>query len=65
MGWKSTINIKREEAVRLIIKQMVSLSDKSNKELEDLLEGCGYGDDSELEYYGHNFIVEDGKRRKK
>ena len=64
MGRKSTVNIKREEAVRLIIKQMITLNDKSNKELEDMLEEYGYGDDSKLEYYGYNFIVEgedDGK----
>jgi hypothetical protein len=59
MGWKSTINITRDEAVKAIVEQMVTLNDKTNKELEDMLEDYGFGDDSKLKWYGHNFIVDD------
>ena len=59
MSWKSTITITREEAIRLIISQILPLSDKTDEELATMLEECGFGEDSELEYYGYNFIVTD------
>jgi hypothetical protein len=59
MGWKSTIEIKREEAIKLIAMQLVTLNDKSNIELSNMLEDYGFGEDQRLPYYGHNFIVED------
>lgn len=57
MGWKSTIEITRDEAIRLIRKKLYSMEHLTDKELEDAVEGLGYGEDRELEYYGHNFIV--------
>ena len=59
MGWKSTINITRGEAIKSIVEQMITLDDKTNKELEDMLEDYGFGNDSKLKWYGYNFIVED------
>jgi len=59
MGWKSTINITREEAIEAIEEQMITLHDKTDSELVDMLEGYGFGDNSELKWYGHNFIVDD------
>jgi hypothetical protein len=59
MGWKSTIDIKRSEAIQLLISQMIKLEDKSNRELSEMLESYGFGEDSKLPYYGHNFMVED------
>lgn len=59
MGWKSTINITRDEAIKAIVEEMVTLNDKTNKELEDMLEDYGFGDDSKLKWYGYNFIVND------
>ena len=59
MGWKSTINVTRDEAIKAIVEQMVTLNDKTNKELEDMLEDYGFGHDSKLKWYGHNFIVND------
>jgi hypothetical protein len=56
MGWKSTIDISRTEAIRLVKEHAKTLS---NKELEDLLPALGYGDDVKLPYYGLNFIVLD------
>jgi hypothetical protein len=57
MGWKSTLEITREEAIRLIQKRLLILDRLTNQELEDLVDELGYGEDSNLEYYGHNFNV--------
>ena len=39
MGWKSTINITRGEAIKAIVEQMVTLNDKtSNKVYERITE---------------------------
>jgi len=57
MGWKSTKDITKEEAVGLITKRLVS--DLSNRELENMVISLGYGDDPNLEYYGYNFIITD------
>lgn len=59
MGWKSTIDITREEAKRLIIQKLINIDQMSNSELADMVEELGYGESPELEYYGHNFIVND------
>lgn len=59
MGWKSTIRIGRTEAKRLIVEKMDILAGVSNSELENKVESLGYGDDTNLPYYGHNFIVVD------
>tara|TARA_Y100001963_G_C6626718_1_gene374298 strand:+ start:427 stop:609 length:183 start_codon:yes stop_codon:yes gene_type:complete len=57
MGWKSTIDITRTEAKRLILQKLVNLDQMSDRELADMVEELGYGEESDLEYYGHNFIV--------
>ena len=57
MGWKITIDITRTEAKRLILQKLVSLDQMSDRELADMVEELGYGEEPDLEYYGHNFIV--------
>lgn len=57
MGWKSTINITREEALKLCFSVLSTLHQKSNDELGDILESLGYGDDTNLPYYGYNFWI--------
>lgn len=56
MGWKSTIDISREEAIALIAKR-TGYKELNNEQLADLLDELGYGDDIELPYYGYNFNV--------
>ena len=55
MGWKSTREISRDEVIKLISWSLNSLS---NEQLGNTLEGI-YGDDPNLPYYGHNFMVVD------
>lgn len=59
MGWKSTIDITRNEAKRLVIQKLAMLDGLTNKELEDTVGELGYGDDTNLPYYGYNFNVVD------
>lgn len=59
MGWKSTIDITREEAIRLIFERLSNVHTLSNDELGDLLESVGYGDTVGIGYYGFNFNVID------
>ena len=54
MGWKSTIERSREKALSLIMSRLYSASDE---ELSQTLESLGFGENDELEYYGHNFNV--------
>lgn len=56
MGWKSTVDISRKTAIELIQEHLLKAS---NKELEEAVESIGYGDNQDLPYYGHNFIVHD------
>jgi len=63
MGWKSTIDITREEAIQLIMDRIILVSALSNKELEDMIESMGYGDDTNLPYYGYNFLITNGKNK--
>ena len=57
MGWKSTIDITREEAIRLAINAMSKVYTMSDSELEDFIEELGYGDTPGMEYFGHNFNI--------
>ena len=59
MGWKSTKCISRDMAINLIILRLNDdiLYSMTNKELEDVVEGMGYGENPDLPYYGHNFSV--------
>jgi len=59
MGWKSTVDITRDEAIGLIFTKLGYSHKLSNSELADLVESLGYGDDPDLPYFGHNFIVKD------
>ncbi len=60
MGWKSTVNITRDEAIDLIIKATIreELERLTNDQLDEKLEALGYGETLGMDYYGHNFIVE-------
>ena len=57
MGWKSTANISRKEAIQLIFARMSDVHQMSDQELDDMLVTLGYGDNINLPYYGNNFIV--------
>ncbi len=62
MGWKSTMEISREQAISAICKVKSTFFEKSfetmsNVQLEDLMYSLGIGDDTEYPYYGHNFNV--------
>jgi len=59
MGWKSSIDITRKEAKRLIMQRLLDLDGISNSELENRLEELGYGDNPDLEHFGYNFIITD------
>jgi len=59
MGWKSTVDITRVEAKRLIMQKLLNVDQMTNSELVDMIEELGYGEDTELEYYGRNFIIID------
>ena len=59
MGWKSTIDISREEAIKLIQSKMSDEVFKSmpNRDIEYMMEDMGFGDNPDWEYFGHNFFV--------
>lgn len=56
MGWKSTIEITREEALSAIMAKILYATDE---ELKDMLYALGYGDNTDLKWYGHNFSISD------
>ena len=56
MGWKSTKTISRRKALKIILEK---LEFSSNDELGNALEALGFGDNTELPYFGHNFTVVD------
>ena len=60
MGWKSTIDISRKEAIDLIFRKLSEVNRMSNNDLSKLIENIGFGDDIKLPYYGCNFHVTDG-----
>ena len=59
MGWKSTIEISREDAIRLIQSKLSDerLSELPNRDIEYMMEDMGFGDNPDWEYFGHNFFV--------
>lgn len=59
MGWKSTIEITRKEAIQAIISSLdkTPYDEMTNEELESLMYELSIGDDLNKPYYGHNFIV--------
>lgn len=56
MGWKSTKQITRDKAIKLIEDRIY---DANNEQIGDALESIGYGNDPDLKYYGCNFMVFD------
>ena len=62
MGWKSTVDITRAEAIKLVFERLSNVHTLSNSELGNLLLELGYGEDNNLPYYGHNFLVSDFKQ---
>lgn len=62
MGWKSTVDISRDEAIRLIHKRLNNIDELSNEELSEMLGSIGYGDDVGLKYLGCNFYVTDKEK---
>jgi hypothetical protein len=59
MGWKSTVDITRKEAIKLIFTRMADVHTMSDYDLGQMLETLGYGEDMNLPYYGHDFLIID------
>jgi hypothetical protein len=61
MGWKSTIDITRDEAIKLatkeLTKKLAEIYTMSDSELEDFIEELGYGEIQGMDYFGHNFQI--------
>jgi hypothetical protein len=59
MGWKSTIEITRKEAIQAIISSLdkTPYDEMTNEQLEDMMYQLDIGDDLNKPYYGHNFII--------
>lgn len=56
MGWKSTETITRSQALYLLQNYLASAT---NEQLADAMDAFGFGDDTKLPYFGHNFNVVD------
>lgn len=63
MGWKSTIEITRREAIQAIISSLdkTPYDEMSNEQLEDMMYGLNIGDDINKPYFGHNFTIRDNE----
>lgn len=63
MGWKSTVDITREQAIQLatreLAKKIGEIHIMSDTQLEDFLEELGYGETQGMEYFGNNFRIVD------
>ena len=63
MGWKSTVDITREQEIQLatreLAKKIGEIHTMSDTQLEDYLEELGYGETQGMEYFGHNFRIVD------
>lgn len=59
MGWKSTLDLTRKQAIQAIIGALdkTPYDDMTNEELKRMMYELGIGDDENLPYYGHNFII--------
>ena len=53
MGWKSTLELTRKEAIELILNNIDTMS---NDELSFML-SAGFGENLNLPHYGRNFRV--------
>jgi len=58
MGWKSTIEITRKEAIQAIISSLdkTPYDEMTNKQLEDMMYQLDIGDDVHKPYYEYYFI---------
>lgn len=63
MGWKSTIEITRRQAIQAIISSLdkTPYDEMSNGQLEDMMYELNIGDDIDKPYFGHNFIIRDNE----
>ena len=61
MGWKSTIEITRKEAIKAIIDSIdkTPFDEMSNSDLEALMYDLSIGSEFNKPYYGYNFIIND------
>jgi hypothetical protein len=61
MGWKSTIELTRREAINVIMESLdkTPYDEMTNEELEDMMYGLNIGDDINKPYFGHNFTIID------
>lgn len=61
MGWKSTIELTRSEAIKAIMSALdrKPFDEMSNEELEEIMYGLGIGDDLDKPYFGRNFTIRD------
>jgi len=61
MGWKSTINLTRSQAITAILSTIkkTPYDNMTNDELTNIMYGLDMGDDTDKPYYGHNFNIVD------
>ena len=61
MGWKSTIDITREQAIAAIMGSVkkTPYDDMTNRELEEVMYDLNIGDDLDKPYFGRNFNIVD------
>jgi hypothetical protein len=61
MGWKSTLEITRKEAITAIIVSLnkTIYDEMTNEQLEEIMYNLDIGDDIDKPYYGYNFIIND------
>ena len=57
MGWKSTTDITREDAILELINEFMKITNKSDKEIEEMLYTFGFGDNPDLKWFGYNFNI--------
>ena len=60
MGWKSTITITKDDAIRAIMETMNienPYSKLSAAALEQIMYDLGIGEDYNKPYFGHNFEI--------
>ena len=59
MGWKSRLDISRDEAIAAIRAANEPLEKLSNSELEELISNLNVDDDPHKPYCGYNVTVND------
>ena len=59
MGWKSTIDISRQEAIQAIMQSIdkTPYGELSDEELESMMYSLGIGNDMDKPYCGFNFNI--------